>query len=488
MTIAILALVAFGLVAMFAVDPGTVPIDPEDKAGPLLVDRLIECRAKSQHILDTADAEKRDPNEGEMAELAELGDEFDSLKAQKEQRERLEGQAAFLDASPGPKVPRDQPRTTTEFEDTVNATTEAPQKRAKVAAQPRSRDAGRGGYRSFGEFANSVRHAHTPGGFVDNRLHEMRAPTTIGSEGSGPDGGFAVPLDFKNEILVKVTSEETLLGLTDQTPVSGNQLTLPVDETTDWQTSGGILANWEGENTQLTQSKPSLNEITIKAHKLTALVPMTDELLEDTSAMDAYLRKKAPAKLNFKLDLAILQGSGAGQPLGLLNAPGTKSVAKVSAQASDTVNFTNVQEMWNGMYAGYRTDKAVWIINQDVEPQLQNMVIAGTSSDLPVWMPAGGISGKPFNTLYGHRIIVTQACETLGDFGDIIFAAMPEYMTVVKSGGIRAESSIHLWFDYGTTAFRFIMRVGGQPALSSTIAARDGSATYSAFVALAERT
>jgi len=48
--------------------------------------------------------------------------------------------------------------------------------------------------------------------------------------------------------------------------------------------------------------------------------------------------------------------------------------------------------------------------------------------------------------------------------------------------------SIHLWFDYDTTAFRFVLRIAGQPWWSAAADPRDGSATYSPFVALAERT
>jgi HK97 family phage major capsid protein len=286
--------------------------------------------------------------------------------------------------------------------------------------------------------------------------------------------------------MTKVMGADTLLGRTDEMKSSSNILPIPTDETTPWQTTGGILAYWEGENNQLAQSKVALQSATVRLHKLAVLVPITEELLDDAPAMDSYLRRKAPEKMNFKLDLAIVQGTGAGMPLGILNSPCLKTVAKETSQTADTVNFTNVQKMWNGMLAEFRGD-AVWLCNQDVEPQLQNMVIAGASSDVPVWLPAGGISGAPYQTLYGKPVIFTQACETLGDLGDIMFVNLKHYMTVTKATGIRTDTSIHLWFDYDTTAYRFILRVGGQPWWSSTVAARDGSGTYSPFVALAER-
>jgi len=58
----------------------------------------------------------------------------------------------------------------------------------------------------------------------------------------------------------------------------------------------------------------------------------------------------------------------------------------------------------------------------------------------------------------------------------------------MKAGGIQAATSMHLWFDQDTTAFKFRMRADGAPKLSSPIDPRTGSNTMSAFVGLAART
>ena len=58
---------------------------------------------------------------------------------------------------------------------------------------------------------------------------------------------------------------------------------------------------------------------------------------------------------------------------------------------------------------------------------------------------------------------------------------------MVKSGGVRSDTSIHLWFDQNATAFRFVLRMSGQPWLSAAIARASGSNTLSHFVSLAAR-
>ena len=53
------------------------------------------------------------------------------------------------------------------------------------------------------------------------------------------------------------------------------------------------VATAQTEAAALTQSKPALKESTLKLDKLTALIPVTDELLEDSAAMGSYVAAKA---------------------------------------------------------------------------------------------------------------------------------------------------------------------------------------------------
>ena len=282
-----------------------------------------------------------------------------------------------------------------------------------------------------------------------------------------------------------VMGEESLIARTDQMTSSSNTLTMPKDETTPWGTSG-MQAYWESEGSQITQSKPKFGESTIKLNKLSALVPVTEELMEDSPALDSYLRRKVPQIFDFKIQDAIIAGTGAGTPLGILNAPCLVSVAKESGQTADTINYDNLVKMWSRMYGPCR-QRAVWLINQDIEPQLLKLSFEGTSSSVPAYMPANGLAGSPYATLFGRPVIPVQGCQTLGDLGDIVLADLTQYMTVTKTAGIRSDVSMHLFFDYDMAAYRFIMRIGGQPWWANAITPKNSSNTLGCFVALAER-
>jgi hypothetical protein len=60
-------------------------------------------------------------------------------------------------------------------------------------------------------------------------------------------------------------------------------------------------------------------------------------------------------------------------------------------------------------------------------------------------------------------------------------------MTAVKTGNVRADVSMHLWFDYDVLAYRFILRIAGQPWWAAYITPRDSSNYISWAVTLDAR-
>lgn len=357
----------------------------------------------------------------------------------------------------------------------------------RIPAQPRINDQ-RHGFSSLGAFAVAVRQHYTGQAETDDLRKLRNAATTYGNEGTGADGGFPIPPEFSREIMVKVMAEENLLNRAAQLTTSRNSMSIPKDETTPWQSSGGVQAYWEGEAAPITASKPAFEQSQVRLVKLTALVPITEEALEDAVGLESWLRAKAPAKMAAKINTAFVRGTGVGQPLGILRSPSLITVNKETSQPGDTVWFANINNMWSRMYAPWRRN-AIWLINQDVEPQLEAMAFdPQASSKIPVYLPPGGLSQSPYATLKGRPVVPIEACSTVGDEGDIILVDMAQYWAFSKSGGVRTDTSIHLYFDQAVTAFRFIFRLNGMPAWSSVIQPENGSLTRSWAVTLAART
>ncbi len=443
------------------------PPKPLANTMELLHERLASLSEQSTVLENTADAENRPLSEAELAEMGRVTREFKQVEAEIAAREESAIMASKL-AMPQRRVTQPDD---TGVDNTPNRSSGV-QVGDRVGVQK-----GGWGFRSLGEYAIAA--ASTFRNRPDPRI--VNAPSTYGSEAQSADGGFAVPPDFRATIMKQIEGEESLFSRTDQQVTQGNSLVLPLDSTTPWATSGGVQGGWSGEGQGITLSKPALGQLETKANKLTALVALTDELLEDVPAMTRWLQTKVPEKFTSLLNTAIVTGTGVGQPQGLLNANCKVTAAAVSGQGAATVIGKNLSAMWARMYAPLRRN-AIWLINQDLEPQLQNIVAPGAT--FPAYMPPGGYSQSPYSTIFNRPVISLEACSALGTEGDIILFDPTQYLTVVKSGGMRSDVSIHLFFDTDHTAFRFVMRVGGQSYWPAAAARTNGSNTLSPIVTL----
>lgn len=347
---------------------------------------------------------------------------------------------------------------------------------------PRVEDDPRRGFNSYGEFCSVVASAGR-GLAVDQRLViGAAAPSTFGGENVGADGGFLVPTEFSQEIWGLSLEGQSLIAMTDNTPISSNSMTFPSDETTPWGTDG-IRAYWEDEAAAATETKPALKPNTMRLKKLVALVPVSDELMDDSTALPAYLTRKTGESIRWKSNDALVNGSGVGRPLGIANSGALISQAKETGQTADTINWQNVTNMFSRI-PGDMLANSVWLVSNDAYPQLPQMTLGNN----PIFLPASqGAVASPAGTLMGRPIIITQSCQTVGDLGDIYLVDFMSYRTITKAGGIETATSMHLYFDANAMAFRATFRIDGQPMLSAAISPANGSTTLSPYVALAAR-
>lgn len=348
------------------------------------------------------------------------------------------------------------------------------------------------GFQSFGQFLGAVRGAVVRPSAVDERLSlSAAAATSYANESVGADGGFLVPPQYSSEIMSVIDGGESLFARVRQIPVTGNSFLFPASEETAHGTTG-VQSYWDGEADTINQTKPVFQNREIKLNRLTALVPVTEEALEDASALGSWVQMMAGERMAFKVSDAILNGNGVGMPLGILNSACLVTVAKETSQPANSIYAENVLKMFSRMPAKNRA-RAVWVINQDVEPLLPQMSVkiknvAGTENvgGLPVYVPPGGLTGAQYGTLLGRPIVMTESAAALSSLGDISLCDFNEYIAITK-GAVRAEQSMHFWFDQNLRAFRFILRVGGQPWLSAAMARKNGSNTLSHFVTLQAR-
>ena len=374
-------------------------------------------------------------------------------------------------------------------------------------------------FRSMGDFMACIAQAGRNGG-MDPRLADyanVRSAASGQNLTTDAEGGYLVPPDYAEGLLNVAQSESILFSKVQHIPISGNRLIVnEVEQVTRADTSGsnygrngGLLAYWTAEAANYTASTMHFKQQQTDLHKLTGLCYATEEMLEDLPALSAYIAQGFSDEFAFKIDDAIMNGTGSGMPLGILaqnsSAPAQNNgalvkVAKESGQAAATVVLNNILKMFNAMPARNRAN-AEWYINQDLEIVLMQLLMntgsvasAGESAvekvsgtfGVPIYVPAGGIAAAPNGMLLGRPIVPVEQASALGTMGDITFADMSQYRWIDK-GGINAQTSVHVRFIQDEQAFKFTYRAGGRPIWSNTITANKGGTVRSPYVALATR-
>lgn len=343
----------------------------------------------------------------------------------------------------------------------------------------------------FAEFAHAVAVAgKSHDQKVDKRLLDYQEKTAL-SEGDSEQGGYLVPIEYRRELLKIAIEKSNILNRCTKVPMATNAIRFPY--LSGFDRSGGLIHGgvefvWLDEAADKTAKKPKFGQIELRLKKCAALVKSSDEILEDSwISMEPVLRDAFTDGLAFQLDWVFLNGSGAGQPYGVLNVPCLITVTPETGQASSTIVFENIVKMYARLW---RKSAGVWFANHDVLPQLMTMSIAVGTGGVPVYLPAGGASGKPYDTLMGLPVIWTEHCQTLGTKGDIYLCDWSQYLVGQKAGrgaGLKFDTSIHLYFLSDETAFRFVYRVDGQPWWPSALKPRYSSDTLSPFIALDNR-
>lgn len=128
-----------------------------------------------------------------------------------------------------------------------------------------------------------------------NGDEQFRAATSFAESTVGEDGAYLIPPSFSAEIDRVTFEESSLLALAGPTPIEGNTMSYPHTEATPWGTTG-VQAYWEGEGETFTPSKPTYKKNMLTLHKLTALVNVTNEMLEDATAMSSEIPREMGAR------------------------------------------------------------------------------------------------------------------------------------------------------------------------------------------------
>lgn len=131
---------------------------------------------------------------------------------------------------------------------------------------------------------------------------------------SGAAGGFIVPPDYTNEIIELLRPRAVVRAANPRTmPMPRGTMRLPGQ-------SAAATAGYGAEGAKIASSQPSLNEIIASYHKLSALVPVSNDMMRYADpAVDAFVRDDLVKVIALAEDKAFILSDGSGDaPRGML--------------------------------------------------------------------------------------------------------------------------------------------------------------------------
>lgn len=173
--------------------------------------------------------------------------------------------------------------------------------------------------------------------------------SNVMQEGVDADGGYLVPDEYDDRLIEKLKEENIFRKLCHPVTTSGDHK-INIAASTP-------AAAWIEEGEALTFGDTTFSQILLDAHKLHVAIKVTEELLYDskfdleTFILNAFSKALANAEEN-----AFINGSGTGQPLGILAATGGADigVTTASSNAMDQSEFSRKYKGYEDRYTAIR--------------------------------------------------------------------------------------------------------------------------------------
>ena len=285
------------------------------------------------------------------------------------------------------------------------------------------------------------------------------------SEGTDADGGYTVPTEFYNVVVQFAVAQSPLLSKVWRIPMSNQTLKIPKLSQAAGSYFGGITLTWTDEGAQKTSSKPTFEQLSFAARKLVGLLYMTDELIADSAInIVNFMVGVFTRAFQYEMEKMIIQGTGSGQPLGVLNDPSVNLVARNTAS---TVKYDDVIDMDAAIDENF--SDLTWVTRKATVAALRKLK---DDNNQPIfhadYSTMMGQRTVP-DTMLGYQLVKTRNAPALGSKGDLILGDFGMFIMAMRQE-LKIDSSMHLKFDYDETAYRFVSRLDGKPGVSIAFA------------------
>jgi HK97 family phage major capsid protein len=248
---------------------------------------------------------------------------------------------------------------------------------------------------------------------------ELRA--AAGNTTTGDNVGSVIPTHLLNQIMEKIESVGTIYKMVTHTAYPVGQ-TIPREALKPVATWVGVAGNNSGEGLGSAVAKGvTLDTAIVFAHfKLRCEVAMTEEVASMAlSAFESLFVKNVSLAMLRAIEFAIVEGTGKGQPTGILTADVPTGQAIQLAKAAK-LGYADLCAAEGAIPAQYEAG-AKWCMTKKTFMSFIGMV---DTAGQPIARVNYGVDGKPERTLLGREVVLyePQASSKLGNYAETVSA------------------------------------------------------------------
>jgi len=246
-----------------------------------------------------------------------------------------------------------------------------------------------------------------------------------------------------------------------------DQFTAPTAGVGQTAFAGGIAGGWVAEGSAGSSTDPAFKQIEYNIKKIAAYTRVSSELMADSfMSVDALLSQLFGTAVGAMEEMAFLRGSGAGMPLGMLNAGCAIGVTPDTDGAFGIADAVEMISRFKGTGGG----QPIWVGHISLLPDMLKYFPLGSTGvhqagyGTSAWVqPREGIPGS----LLGYPLFWSEHMPSAN--GDAIMLIDPKAYLIFDREPIRVAYSEHARFENDQGSFRVTKRLDGQPWMQSTI-------------------
>jgi HK97 family phage major capsid protein len=239
-----------------------------------------------------------------------------------------------------------------------------------------------------------------------------RTATNLLQESVDSDGGYLVPTEFERVLIQELEQDNVIRSIAKVITTSAERK-IPLVATPS-------TATWVEENGAIPESTITFDQKTLDAFKLTDLVKVSVELLQDSMFdLPTYLAREFARAFGVAEETAFCVGTGSNQPSGIFGEGG--GMLGVTAASATAVTFDEVISLVYALKSPYRRN-AVFLMNDSSVGNLRKLK---DSNGQYLWQPSLQVGipdrlfGYPLYTSPYAPVMATGNCAiAFGDFSN----------------------------------------------------------------------